>query len=311
MTGTSTPVRLDLLLVQRGLARSRRTAAEMVAQGRVRVAGAVADKVSLPVRSAEQVEVEPAAGTEYVSRAAHKLLGALDAIETLHPGAVVVEGAVCLDAGASTGGFTQVLLERGAARVLAVDVGHGQLSPVVAADPRVVVREGLNVRELTTADLVDGRPSLVVADLSFISLTMVVTALAGVVAPGGHLLLMVKPQFEVGRERLASTGVVTSVELRAEAVRGVAAAAAVAGLTVRAVLPSPLPGPSGNHEYFLWLGAPDDGAEGAARPAAVPQAAATTRADRRVPDAVARAVTRAVRDGQPAPVDPTEPGAPS
>lgn len=242
--------RLDTELVRRGLVRSRTRAAELVAGGHVRVGGRVVTKASQPVVPEDAVEVE-APETEYVSRAAHKLAGALDALAGV-PGAPDPRGRWCLDAGASTGGFTQVLLERGADHVVAVDVGHGQLDPALAADPRVTAREGVNVRDLVPGDL--PRPAdMVVADLSFISLTLVVDRLLAACAPGADLLLMVKPQFEVGRERLGQGGVVTSAELRHEAVAAVADRAVRAGADVRAVVPSPLPGPSGNHEYFLWL----------------------------------------------------------
>jgi 23S rRNA (cytidine1920-2'-O)/16S rRNA (cytidine1409-2'-O)-methyltransferase len=249
--------RLDAELVRRGLARSRGRAADLVAQGRVNVAGAPARKPSQPVEDDTSLAVVESDEDRYVSRAAHKLAAAFDAIDARLPRAVTVEGARCLDAGASTGGFTQVLLERGAAHVLAVDVGHGQIAAVVAADPRVEVREGTNVRTLTVADvgvLVD----LVVADLSFISLTTVLPALLPLVHPRGHLLVMVKPQFEVGRGRLGSSGVVGSAALRTEAVLRVATAARALGAVVRAVVPSTLPGPAGNREYFLWLTVPAD-----------------------------------------------------
>ena len=245
-------VRLDAELVRRGLARSRQRAADLIAAGRVEVAGAVATKPAQPVAPDVTVEVRGDDRAEYVSRAAHKLVGALDDIETLDAGGITVVGARCLDAGASTGGFTQVLLERGAARVVAVDVGHGQMADVVAADPRVTSLEGVNVRGLSTAET-GGLVDLVVADLSFISLTVALPALLGVAAADADLLVMVKPQFEVGRERIGSSGVVSSPDLREEAVAQVAEAATRLGAVVRGVLPSPLPGPSGNHEYFLWL----------------------------------------------------------
>jgi 23S rRNA (cytidine1920-2'-O)/16S rRNA (cytidine1409-2'-O)-methyltransferase len=269
--------RLDAELVRRGLARSRRRANELVAQGQVRVGGAPAVRPSQQIPPDQTLEV--VGGQDpYVSRAAHKLIGALDALEALAPGELVVAGRRCLDAGASTGGFTQVLLERGAASVLAVDVGHGQLAPAVAADPRVRLREGMNARDLTPRDA-GGPVDLVVADLSFISLTLVVDALVRLTQPGGSLLLMVKPQFEVGRERLGASGVVGSEELRAEAVHGVATAAEGVGATVSAVLPSVLPGPAGNREYFLWLSPAPDGRPG--------------------DDAVTRAIHAAVRDDEP------------
>lgn len=179
----------------------------------------------------------------WVSRGAHKLLGALDAF------GVGVEGRRALDAGASTGGFTQVLLARGAAHVVAADVGYGQLAWVLQTDERVTVMDRTNVRALELDEPVD----LVVADLSFIPLGLVLPALVGCCAPGADLLPMVKPQFEVGRERLPSGGVVRDPVLRAETVRRVAGQAQALGLGVRGVVASPLPGPSGNVEYFLWL----------------------------------------------------------
>jgi len=240
--------RLDAELVRRGLARSRRRAAELVAEGRVTVHGARAGKPSQPVSPDTDVVVQSA--PDYVSRAGHKLAGALDALADLVDHPPVVAGAVCLDVGASTGGFTQVLLERGASAVVAVDVGHGQLAPALAADPRVDSREGLNIRDLTAADL-DPSPTLLVGDLSFISLTLVVPTLLAVVEPGADLLLLVKPQFEVGRGRLGPGGVVTSVERREQAVRSVIEVLEL-GAVVHAVVPSPLPGPAGNREYFVW-----------------------------------------------------------
>jgi len=242
--------RLDAELVRRGMARSRRRAVELVLEGKVRVAGAVADKPAQPVAPDDALDVE--GGDDPVSRGAHKLSGALEDLRGL--GAPLpVHGARCLDAGASTGGFTQVLLEAGAAHVDAVDVGHGQLAEAIAADPRVTAAEGVNVRELTP-QMLAGPPTVVVADLSFISLTLVLDALAGVLAPGGQMLLLVKPQFEVGRERLGAGGVVTDDRLRARAVLDVVAAASATGrVEPRAVLPSRLPGPSGNRELFVHL----------------------------------------------------------
>jgi 23S rRNA (cytidine1920-2'-O)/16S rRNA (cytidine1409-2'-O)-methyltransferase len=242
--------RLDAELVRRGMARSRRRAVELVLEGKVRVAGSVADKPALAVDPSDPLDVE--GGEDPVSRGAHKLAGALEDLAALGTPLPVLD-ARCLDAGASTGGFTQVLLEAGAAHVDAVDVGHGQLDPSIAADPRVSAAEGVNVRELRPA-MLTAPPSVVVADLSFISLTLVLDALVGVLATGGELLLLVKPQFEVGRERLGPGGVVTDDTLRAEAVLAVAAAAAATGrVEARAVLPSRLPGPSGNRELFLHL----------------------------------------------------------
>lgn len=244
---------MDAELVRRGLARSRRHAAELVAAGRVSVAGRAVRKPSASVADGAEVSVAPGAEPEheFASRAALKLAGALDALANV-PDGPRVEGAVCADLGASTGGFTDVLLRRGAAHVVAIDVGHDQLLPALREDDRVTVVEGFNVRDLTPADL-GRRPDVVVADLSFISLTVVLPAIAGVLRDGAQALLMVKPQFEVGRERLGSGGVVRDPSLHAEAVRTVAAAALRRGLRTCAVVPSPLPGPSGNREFFLWL----------------------------------------------------------
>jgi 23S rRNA (cytidine1920-2'-O)/16S rRNA (cytidine1409-2'-O)-methyltransferase len=251
--------RVDAELVRRGLARSRRHAAELVASGRVRIGSRAVAKPSSAVADGEEVSVVPGPDPEheFASRAALKLAGALDALARV-PGGPRVEGAFCADLGASTGGFTDVLLRRGAAHVVAVDVGHDQLVPALRADDRVTVVEGFNVRDLTQADLAQP-PDLVVADLSFISLTVVLPAVAGVLRAGSQALLMVKPQFEVGRERLGSGGVVRDPALHAEAVREVVRAAERAGLRARAVVPSPLPGPSGNREFFVWL-VPDVGA---------------------------------------------------
>ena len=245
--------RIDAELVRRGLARSRRHAAELVASGRVRVAGRAVGKPSVAVGEGDAVSVVPGSDPEheFASRAALKLAGALDALARV-PGGPRVAGAFCADLGASTGGFTDVLLRRGAAHVVAIDVGHDQLVPALRADERVTVVEGLNVRHLTPTDLAQP-PDLVVADLSFISLTVVLPAVAGVLRQGAQALLLVKPQFEVGRERLGSGGVVRDPALQAEAVRTVAQAAQRTGLRVRAVVPSPLPGPSGNREFFVWL----------------------------------------------------------
>jgi len=240
-------LRLDAELVRRGLARSRDQAADLIAAGRVAVAGQLAGKPATQVAVDAPITVQQASdGPGYVSRGGHKLAGALRAF----PG-VVVAGKRCLDAGASTGGFTDVLLRAGAGHVLAVDVGYGQLAWSLQTDERVTVLDRVNIRNLTP-EQVAPPPELVVADLSFISLTMVLPALAACAAPGADFLLMVKPQFEVGKEK-AGSGVVRDPELRAAAVASVADAAAGVGLGVAGITASPLPGPSGNVEYFLWL----------------------------------------------------------
>jgi 23S rRNA (cytidine1920-2'-O)/16S rRNA (cytidine1409-2'-O)-methyltransferase len=239
--------RLDAELVRRGLARSRQHAQELVGAGLVRVGGIVATKPATGVDATASVVVEAAdAAPAYVSRGAHKLLGALEAFP------VVVEGRRVLDAGASTGGFTDVLLRRGAAAVYAVDVGYGQLAWRLRTDPRVVVLERTNVRTLTPAAL-DGPVQLVTGDLSFISLSVVLPALAACAEPGADLLLLVKPQFEAGRERVGRGGVVRDPQVRADTVVAVADVAGELDLGVHGVTHSPLPGPAGNVEYFLWL----------------------------------------------------------
>ncbi|MER7461015.1 TlyA family RNA methyltransferase [Micromonospora sp. NPDC126480] len=242
--------RLDAELVRRGLARSREQAAALVEAGRVLLRGVPARKPAALVDPADPLLVtgeDPTA--EYVSRGGHKLAGALAAFG---PGGLTVAGRRCLDAGASTGGFTDVLLRAGAAEVLAVDVGYGQLAWPLRTDERVRVFERTNVRTLTP-EAVGGPVDLTVADLSFISLRLVLPALAACTRPDGDLALMVKPQFEVGRERVGAGGVVRDPALRAEAVLDVAAAAAQLNLGLADVCASPLPGPSGNVEFFVWL----------------------------------------------------------
>ncbi len=244
-------VRLDTELVRRGLARSRGEASELVAAGRVRVSGMPAAKPSTAVDPETSLGLS-GAEQGYVSRGSHKLAGALDSWPAL-----AVGGRRCLDAGASTGGFTDVLLRRGARAVVAVDVGYGQLAWRLRQDPRVRVLDRTNVRELTPTAL-DGAVDLAVADLSFISLRAVLPALTSCVTPYGDLVVLVKPQFEVGRTRVGRRGVVREPELRADAVRGVAVAAFALGFGVRGVVGSALAGPSGNVELPLWLrpGAP-------------------------------------------------------
>ncbi|TQK43629.1 23S rRNA (cytidine1920-2'-O)/16S rRNA (cytidine1409-2'-O)-methyltransferase [Streptomyces sp. SLBN-118] len=248
--------RLDAELVRRNLARSREHASQLIAAGRVTVGGNTATKSATQVETSAAIVVASDDGDpDYVSRGGHKLAGALAAFMPL---GLKIEGRRALDAGASTGGFTDVLLRSGAGHVVAVDVGYGQLAWSLQSDERVSVKDRTNVRELTL-ESIDGVPvDLVVGDLSFIPLGLVLPALARCAAPDADLVLMVKPQFEVGRERLGSGGVVRSPELRAEAVKAVAGKAAELGLGVQGVTASPLPGPSGNVEYFLWLraGAP-------------------------------------------------------
>jgi 23S rRNA (cytidine1920-2'-O)/16S rRNA (cytidine1409-2'-O)-methyltransferase len=251
--------RLDAELVRRGLARSREHASQLIADNRVTVGGRVAGKPATGVGTDAAIVVHDLDNEiNWASRGAHKLIGALDAFD------LSVAGCRCLDAGASTGGFTDVLLARGADHVVAADVGRGLLVWRLQNDDRVTVLDKTNVRALTpeqTGGLVD----VVVADLSFISLRLVLPALLACADPDADLVPMVKPQFEVGKERLGSGGVVRDPELRAEAVRDVLAAAAELGLRAHGVVASPLPGPAGNVEYFAWLRrgeplAPDDAA---------------------------------------------------
>ncbi|MBG0823974.1 TlyA family RNA methyltransferase [Planomonospora sp. ID91781] len=243
--------RLDSELVRRKLARSREQAAQLIEAGRVTIGGRTAAKPATQVDTASAIVVtEAEEGPDYVSRGAHKLVGALAAFG---PEGLSVRGRRCLDAGASTGGFTDVLLREGAAHVLAVDVGYGQLAWSLRTDERVTVMERVNVRDLTP-EMVGEAPTLVVGDLSFISLRLVLPALAACAAPEADFAMLVKPQFEVGRERVGAGGVVRDPVLRAQAVRDVAEAAQALGLVVRGVTASPLPGPSGNVEYVIWLG---------------------------------------------------------
>lgn len=243
--------RLDAALAERGLARSRTHAARLIADGVVLVDGRGATKPSLRVRPQSRIEVSES--DHYVSRAAYKLIAALDAF------GVPVRGRAALDVGASTGGFTQVLLERGASSIVALDVGHGQLSETVSADPRVTVVEGFNARAMTAASLeaAAGHPvpvDLVVADLSFISLPLVLPALVETVGASADFVLLVKPQFEVGRTGIRE-GVVHDEGLRADAVTGVLWAAWDLGLPTAGVISSPILGTAGNHEYLVWLSA--------------------------------------------------------
>lgn len=246
-------VRLDAELVRRGLARSRDQAAELIAAGHVAVSGQTAAKAATQVGQDAAITIRRAAeGPAYASRGGYKLAGALAAFAGLR-----VKGRRCLDAGASTGGFTDVLLRAGAAAVVAADVGYGQLAWALRTDPRVTVLDRVNVRRLQPEQVAPA-PDLITADLSFISLTQVLPALTASAAADADYVLMVKPQFEVGKGRVGAGGVVKDSALRAEAVAAVAQAGLGLGLGVCGITASPLPGPSGNVEYFLWLrrGAP-------------------------------------------------------
>ena len=255
-------LRLDAELVRRGQARSREQARILIEGGQVRVNGLTALKPATAVAVDADVVVRTDPGqVEFASRGGHKLASALrdfGALDDQRPRPeigvhrLVVRGRRCLDAGASTGGFTDVLLRAGAREVVAVDVGYGQLRWELRQDPRVVVRDRTNVRTLSLEDTA-GPVDLVVGDLSFISLELVLDALIGVTRPDGDLVLMIKPQFEVGRERLGKGGVVREPEHRAWAVERVLAAAYQRGWGARGLTVSDLPGPSGNVEFFAWL----------------------------------------------------------
>lgn len=242
--------RLDVELVHRGLATSRTTAQRLIAAGQVRVSGSVVTKPATPVPP--EADLDVAEGEEYVSRAAGKLAGALDALAATPLAGPVIAGRRALDAGASTGGFTQVLLQRGASHVVAVDVGTGQLDPRIRSDERVTVLEHTNVRTLDPA-LVAPPPQVLVADLSFISLRLVLRPLTAAMARTADAIVLIKPQFEVGKERLGAGGVVTRQEDRFDAVTGVLREAHAQGWQTQAVLPSSVPGMHGNHELLAWL----------------------------------------------------------
>jgi 23S rRNA (cytidine1920-2'-O)/16S rRNA (cytidine1409-2'-O)-methyltransferase len=238
--------RVDVELVRRGLARSRQQAAELIGAGKVSIDGMPAVKPATAVAATAALRVADDANRSWVSRGAHKLVGALETF------GISVRGRRCLDAGASTGGFTEVLLDRGAREVIAADVGYGQLAWPLRSDPRVVVIERTNVRELTP-DVIGCPVEVIVADLSFISLTTVLPALTGCASPDADIVPMVKPQFEVGKGQVGAGGVVHDPELRASSVLTVAHRAERLGWHTVGVTASPLPGPSGNVEYFLWL----------------------------------------------------------
>ena len=236
--------RVDVELVRRGLARSRHQAAQLIDAGRVSIDGMPAAKPATAVAATAHLTVD-SGERSWVSRGAHKLIGALDAFH------LDVTNMRCLDAGASTGGFTEVLLDRGAREVVAADVGYGQLAWSLRSDSRVTVLERTNVRELSV-QAIGGPVDVVVADLSFISLTTVLPALTSCTADDADIVPMVKPQFEVGKDEVGN-GIVIDPDLRAAAVLSVARSAEGLGWHPVNVTASPLPGPSGNVEYFLHL----------------------------------------------------------
>jgi 23S rRNA (cytidine1920-2'-O)/16S rRNA (cytidine1409-2'-O)-methyltransferase len=237
--------RLDRALVERGLARSRAEAQEMIADGCVTVDGKPAVKASSPTSPAARIEVA-GGGRVYVSRGGLKLAAALDHF------AVPIAGRAALDVGASTGGFTDCLLRRGAAHVTAIDVGHGQMTASLAADERITLHEGINARDLKPDDF--GRVfDVIVADLSFISLRLVIPALAPLLAADGDMICLVKPQFEAGAAAVGKGGIVRDERARRRAVDDVAAAAFACGLAEIGRMPSPIAGGDGNIEFLLHL----------------------------------------------------------
>lgn len=238
-------MRLDRALVERGLCRSRGEAQTRIDAGEVTVDGIVAVKASLGVAEDAALAVADT-GPRWVSRGALKLDAALSSF------AVDITGRRALDVGASTGGFTEVLLARGAASVHAVDVGHGQMVPALASDPRVISREGINARTLTPTDF--PHPfQIIVADVSFISLTLILPALVPMLAEGGDLICLVKPQFEVGPAHLGKNGIVRDPKARAAALSRVTDAARALGLSELGRRDSPIAGSEGNVEFLLWL----------------------------------------------------------
>jgi 23S rRNA (cytidine1920-2'-O)/16S rRNA (cytidine1409-2'-O)-methyltransferase len=248
-------LRLDLALVERGLARSRNHAASLIDSDRILINGKAARKASQPVEDDAQIVALEA--IDYVSRAGHKLAKALDKFAEID-----LVGKTALDVGASTGGFTDVMLRRGVERVFAIDVGHDQMVQELVDNPRVISIEGFNARDLTLATLSqlsrvaekDIRIDVVVGDLSFISLTLVMKQMLAV-APNAEFVLLVKPQFEVGKQSLSAHGLVTDHRLRAGAIKQVADEAASLGMGIRGLERSELPGTHGNIEYVLWISA--------------------------------------------------------
>jgi 23S rRNA (cytidine1920-2'-O)/16S rRNA (cytidine1409-2'-O)-methyltransferase len=252
--------------VDHGFAESREKAQALVMAGRVRIQGLPAAKPGTAVGAGARVEVLP--GPERVGRGGVKLDGALDAF------GIDPAGRVAVDVGASIGGFTETLLARGAARVHAVDVGRGQLHPRLRGDPRVVVREGVNARRLSARDVPDAC-GLATVDVSFISALKVLPALRGVLAPGADVLVLVKPQFEVGRRQVGRGGIVREPERHREVVQATAAGAAALDYAVVGVAPSPIRGAEGNREFFLHLRRDGAGLDASVLAARIEEAAAT------------------------------------
>ena len=255
MTGKAKKVRLDSLLVERGLAASRQRAQALILARTVLIDDRVADKAGLAVPADARIRIR-GEQNPYVSRGGLKLKGALDSL------GISVQGAVVLDVGASTGGFTDCLLQAGAARVYALDVGYGQLAWKLREDPRVVVIERTNIRQYDGAHLT-GPADLAVVDASFISLRLVIPPVLKLIRDGGQLIALVKPQFEVGKGEVGKQGVVRDPAQHARVLEAIETFSRGLGLTVLGRCDSPLIGPAGNREFFLQLGKPPLAAPGA------------------------------------------------
>lgn len=247
------PDRLDLLLVEAGVVGTRTKAQKLIKAGKVTVNGETVSKPAYAVGALGHARIRVDKGEDYVSRGAYKLVGAFEAFR--ERGLAEPTGLQCLDIGASTGGFCDVLLRRGAKNVIALDVGHGQLDPRIAGDPRIIEMSGVNIRDVSADDL-PYRPRMIVSDVSFISLTYVIPVIARIAAPGAAVVLLVKPQFEVGRDGLGRNGIVESEELRLKALQDVTACAEREGLDVTATAPSPIEGTHGNAEWLLYARTP-------------------------------------------------------
>ncbi|MBW3086968.1 16S/23S rRNA (cytidine-2'-O)-methyltransferase TlyA [Austwickia sp. TVS 96-490-7B] len=253
-TFESAPVsstRLDVAMVTRGMTRSRNLAAELIRDGKVTVDGRPIDRPASRVHPDTTIQLHIDRPVR-VGRAGHKLDIAFTYFGAIDPEPLQVTGQHCLDIGASTGGFTQVLLEHGAAHVTALDVGHNQLVPELAADPRVRDLSGTNIRDVS-ATQINGPFPVIVADLSFISLRLVLPTIASLLSPGGQAVVLVKPQFEAGRQRLSKQGVVRDPRDRRTAILNVIEAVRDEGLFPRAVIGTGIPGGAGNHEYLMWV----------------------------------------------------------
>ncbi len=240
-------IRLDLAMLDRNLSDSRSKAQRLIADGKVSVNGVIVTKASAKVTQSDVIAADQ--GDGYVSRGAYKLVGAFDLFA--QHGLRSANGLRCLDIGASTGGFCDVLLRGGANRVIALDVGHGQLDPRIANDGRIIEMSGVNIRDVQTDDL-PYLPEMIVSDVSFISLTYVIPVISRIAARGAQIVLLVKPQFEVGKGNLGKNGIVESEALRQQALETVVACAESNGLHVRATGQSPIEGTHGNVEYLLY-----------------------------------------------------------